>query len=149
MNKSSFFIVGKHAVIEALKNPKRKVLKIFLSTLLIFLTFLFIYNFLFLERVKGIEPLHPAWKASVLPLNYTRTTPRVTLQYYLKNYWMVEGERFELSKTEVNGFTARPIWPLWNPSLRGSVPLFNKASNNMRFIYFICANATRDLIRKY
>ena len=31
MNKSSFFIVGKHAVIEALKNPLRKVLKIFLT----------------------------------------------------------------------------------------------------------------------
>jgi len=27
--------------------------------------------------------------------------------------------------------------------------LFNKASNNMRFIYFICANATRHLLRKY
>ena len=31
MNKSSFFIVGQHAVIEALKNPERKVLKIFLT----------------------------------------------------------------------------------------------------------------------
>ena len=31
MNKSSFFIVGKHAVIEALKNPKRKILRIFLT----------------------------------------------------------------------------------------------------------------------
>ena len=31
MNKSSFFIVGKHAVIEALKNPKRKVLRLFLN----------------------------------------------------------------------------------------------------------------------
>ena len=31
MNKSSFFIVGQHAVIEALKNPKRKVLRIFLT----------------------------------------------------------------------------------------------------------------------
>ena len=31
MNKSPFFIVGKHAVIEALKNPKRKVLRIFLT----------------------------------------------------------------------------------------------------------------------
>ena len=31
----------------------------------------------------------------------------------------------------------------------GSVPLFNKASNNKRFIYFIHAIATRDLIRKY
>ena len=31
MHKSSFFIVGKHAVIEALKNPKRKVLRLFLT----------------------------------------------------------------------------------------------------------------------
>jgi len=31
MNKSSFFIVGKHAVIEALKSPRRKVLRIFLT----------------------------------------------------------------------------------------------------------------------
>ena len=31
MNKSSFFIVGKHAVMEALKNPNRKVLRVFLT----------------------------------------------------------------------------------------------------------------------
>ena len=31
MNKSSYFIVGKHPVIEALKNNERKVLKIFLT----------------------------------------------------------------------------------------------------------------------
>ena len=31
MNKSSFFIVGQHAVIEALRNPERKVLRIFLT----------------------------------------------------------------------------------------------------------------------
>ena len=31
MNKSSFFIVGKHAVIEALKNEKRKVFRVFLT----------------------------------------------------------------------------------------------------------------------
>jgi 23S rRNA (guanosine2251-2'-O)-methyltransferase len=31
MNKSPFFIVGQHAVIEALKNPDRKVLRIFLT----------------------------------------------------------------------------------------------------------------------
>ena len=31
MNKSSFFVVGKHAVLEALKNSKRKVLRIFLT----------------------------------------------------------------------------------------------------------------------
>ena len=31
MNKPSFFIIGQHAVIEALKNPQRKVLRIFLT----------------------------------------------------------------------------------------------------------------------
>ena len=31
MNKSSFFILGQHAVIEALKNPKRKVIRVFLT----------------------------------------------------------------------------------------------------------------------
>ena len=31
MNKSNFFIVGKHAVIEALKNPSRNVLRVFLT----------------------------------------------------------------------------------------------------------------------
>ena len=31
MNKSSFFIVGKHPVIEALRNPERKVLRVFLT----------------------------------------------------------------------------------------------------------------------
>ena len=31
MNKSSFFIAGQHAVIEALRNPKRKVLRVFLT----------------------------------------------------------------------------------------------------------------------
>mgnify|MGYP001390507616 CR=1 FL=1 len=31
MNKSTFFIIGQHAVIEALRNPKRKVLRVFLT----------------------------------------------------------------------------------------------------------------------
>ena len=31
MNKTPFFIFGKHAVLEALKNPKRKVLRVFLT----------------------------------------------------------------------------------------------------------------------
>ncbi len=31
MNKRSFFIVGKHAVLEALKNSNRKVLSVFLT----------------------------------------------------------------------------------------------------------------------
>ena len=28
---------------------------------------------IFMERVMGIEPTRPAWKAGILPLNYTRT----------------------------------------------------------------------------
>ena len=31
MKKSTFYIVGRHAVLEALKNPKRRVLKVFLT----------------------------------------------------------------------------------------------------------------------
>ncbi len=31
MSKSTFFIIGQHAVIEALRNPKRKVLRVFLT----------------------------------------------------------------------------------------------------------------------
>ena len=29
-----------------------------------------------MERVMGIEPTQPAWKAGILPLNYTRTSER-------------------------------------------------------------------------
>ena len=34
------------------------------------------------------------------------------------------------------------------PLPSGKCPLFNKASNNMRFIYFYCSIATRDLLEK-
>ena len=33
-----------------------------------------------LERVMGIEPTYPAWKAGVLPLNYTRTSSPFSLE---------------------------------------------------------------------
>ena len=29
-----------------------------------------------MERVMGIEPTHPAWKAGALPLSYTRAAKR-------------------------------------------------------------------------
>ena len=31
------------------------------------------------ERVMGIEPTYPAWKAGVLPMNYTRTCDFVSI----------------------------------------------------------------------
>ena len=36
------------------------------------------------ERVMGIEPTRPAWKAGILPLNYTRVLPQQPIFY--KNY---------------------------------------------------------------
>jgi hypothetical protein len=39
-----------------------------------------------LERVKGIEPSSSAWKAEVLPLNYTRTI-------YIRKYGATDGNR--------------------------------------------------------
>ena len=39
-----------------------------------------------LERVMGIGPTQPAWKASVLPLNYTRITYKVRTTQCNENY---------------------------------------------------------------
>ena len=43
-----------------------------------------IYARLVLERVMGIEPTRPAWKAGILPLNYTRKDVVLhVLEYYI------------------------------------------------------------------
>ena len=39
-----------------------------------------------LERVMGIEPTRPAWKAGVLPLNYTRAF--CDTRYYSTEVWV-------------------------------------------------------------
>ena len=36
--------------------------------------------------MKGIEPSQPAWKAGVLPLNYTRNIPNVSHSYIVQNF---------------------------------------------------------------
>ena len=38
------------------------------------------------ERVKGIEPSQPAWKAGVLPMNYTRFIPNIPHSYIDQNF---------------------------------------------------------------
>ena len=43
-------------------------------------------RFKHLERVMGIGPTQPAWKASVLPLNYTRITYKVRTTQCNENY---------------------------------------------------------------
>ena len=44
-----------------------------------------------MERVMGIEPTRPAWKAGILPLNYTRisaTLDMIPLNHgFVKRYW--------------------------------------------------------------
>jgi hypothetical protein len=54
-----------------------------------------------MERVAGIEPASLAWKAKVLPLNYTRNLKQ------LQN--MVEGEGFEPSKLACQIYSLIPL----------------------------------------
>jgi hypothetical protein len=62
------------------------------------------YVGLYLERVMGIEPTPSAWKAEVLPLNYTRTTEAEALQSV-----MVEGGGFEPPKAEPSDLQSDPF----------------------------------------
>ncbi len=56
-----------------------------------------------MERVIGIEPTSSAWKAEVLPLNYTR------------NIKMVEGGGFEPPKAEPADLQSAPVDRLGTP----------------------------------
>ena len=44
-----------------------------------------------MERVMGIEPTRPAWKAGILPLNYTRMGTAVYLTSALVSYHILMG----------------------------------------------------------
>lgn len=57
-----------------------------------------------LERVAGIEPAPSAWKAEVLPLNYTR---KLILHLYIAD--MVVGEGFEPSKLSQRIYSPSPL----------------------------------------
>ncbi len=56
-----------------------------------------------MERVKGIEPSRSAWKAEVLPLNYTRLERLIPINA------LVEGEGFEPSKAEPSDLQSDPF----------------------------------------
>jgi hypothetical protein len=69
-----------------------------------------------LERVMGIEPTSSAWKAVVLPLNYTRMNPNQPAQTLgpftnqtQKNRNLVEGEGFEPSKAVPSDLQSDPF----------------------------------------
>ena len=53
-----------------------------------------------LERVKGIEPSQPAWKAGALPLSYTRI--------------LVGMSGFEPLKAKLTDLQSVPFGQLWN-----------------------------------
>ena len=58
--------------------------------------------FLTLERVAGIEPAYSAWKADVLPLNYTRCVKRSFIR-------LVEGGGFEPPKLARQIYSLIPL----------------------------------------
>ncbi len=68
-----------------------------------------------MERVAGIEPARSAWKAEVLPLNYTRNCPydlgrtHTNANHKGTHSKMVEGEGFEPSKAEPADLQSAPF----------------------------------------
>lgn len=70
----------------------------------------------------GIEPTPSAWKAEVLPLNYTRSLkrktddkPQKTITYRLSS-WLLEEVGFEPTKANAGRFTVCSLWPLGHSS---------------------------------
>ncbi len=61
-----------------------------------------------MERVKGIEPSQPAWKAGALPLSYTRILSNLLL--------LVEETGFEPVKAELTDLQSVPFGQLGNSS---------------------------------
>ena len=72
-----------------------------------------------LERVMGIEPTSSAWKAEVLPLNYTRLLliDDYAYPHHLKarHFCLVEGVGFEPTKAEPADLQSAPVDRLGTP----------------------------------
>ncbi len=62
----------------------------------------------------GIEPTPSAWKAEVLPLNYTRVQNGAGNLSTL--HQSGGGGRIRTFEGRANRFTVCPLWPLGNPS---------------------------------
>ena len=113
--------------------------------------------FRIMERVAGIEPAPSAWKAEVLPLNYTRNATRPSildlLLTWLGNiqitiagkWWWGKDSNLRSSR---NGFTVRPLWPLGNPTIF----VFQATLNTWLILPSVlkdgagCRNRTGDLL---
>ena len=99
--------------------------------------------------MRRIELLASDWKSEVLPLYDTRTIQTILHSIIKTLIKFGGGGKIRTFEDRSQRVYSPPHLTALEPLLWGSVPLFNKASNNMRFIYFIYANATRDLISKY
>ena len=66
-----------------------------------------------MERVKGIEPSQPAWKAGALPLSYTRKIKPITKS----KKRMVEETGFEPVKAKLTDLQSVPFGQLGNSSI--------------------------------
>ena len=54
-------------------------------------------NYLTLERVMGIEPTPPAWKAGALPLSYTRKVALLNLLIVLvSTFRLTPGQKYHV-----------------------------------------------------
>ena len=84
-----------------------------------------------LERVKGIEPSQPAWKAGVLPLNYTRIIPNISHSLVALNFleWW-RGKDSNLRRPKSTGLQPAPFDRFGTPPILQGQPPFNKAFNN-------------------
>ena len=65
----------------------------------------------------GIEPTQSAWKAEVLPLNYTRI-PELAPRLTIRADRMVEGVGFEPTKAEPADLQSAPVDRLGTPPKR-------------------------------
>ena len=65
----------------------------------------------------GIEPTQSAWKAEVLPLNYTRI-PELAPYLTIRDDRMVEGVGFEPTKAEPADLQSAPVDRLGTPPKR-------------------------------
>ena len=63
----------------------------------------------YLERVKGIEPSRPAWKAGALPLSYTRPFRVPAARSRIPERADGGGSWIRTNVGIANGFTARPL----------------------------------------
>ena len=73
--------------------------------------------------MKGIEPSRPAWKAGVLPLNYTRNIPNLSHSYIYQNFIELGGGG------RIRTFEDRSQRVYSPPHLTALVPLLSHRGN--------------------